>query len=100
MFKPLEDRIILKVDAKEEKKTSSGLIIQTLNQEADKEATVVAVGPGRVLPSGIRLEPDVSVGDRVVFNHLATMKLEYEGEEYLSVYSKDILAIIGGTDGQ
>jgi co-chaperonin GroES (HSP10) len=29
-----------------------------------------------------------------MFNPMATMKLEYEGEEYLSIFSRDILAII------
>jgi chaperonin GroES len=93
MLKPLEDRIILKVDKNEETKSASGLIIQAA-QEVEKVATVVAVGPGRILPNGVQLEPDVSVGDKVAFNYMATMKLEYEGQEYLSIFSRDILAII------
>ena len=95
MLKPLEDRIILKVDKKEETKSASGLIIQS-QQEIEKVGTVIAVGPGRFLPSGVQLEPDVSVGDTVMFNPMATMKLEYDGEEYLSVFSRDILAVLDG----
>lgn len=95
MLKALEDRIIIKVDKKEETVSASGLIIQA-QQEIEKIAKVVAVGPGRVLPSGVQLEPEVSVGDTVVFNPMATMKIEYEGEEYLSVFSRDVLAVIDG----
>jgi chaperonin GroES len=93
MLKPLEDRIILKVDKKEETTSASGLIIQAA-QDIEKVATVIAVGPGRILSNGTQLEPDVAVGDRVAFNPMATMKLEYDGQEYLSIFSRDILAII------
>jgi chaperonin GroES len=95
MLKALEDRIIIQVEKKEETVSASGLIIQA-QQEIEKVGTVVAVGPGRVLPNGNRLEPDVEVGDKIAFNPMATMKLEYEGQEYLSVFSRDVLAIING----
>jgi chaperonin GroES len=93
MLKALEDRVIIKTKKETETVSSSGLIIQA-QPEVEKIATVVAVGPGRVLPNGTQLEPDVSVGDKIVFNPMATMKLEYDGEEYLSIFSRDILAII------
>ncbi len=93
MLKALEDRIIIKTNKETQKVSSSGLIIQA-QQEIEKVATVIAVGPGRVLPSGKQLEPEVAVGDKVVFNPMATMKLEYDGEEYLSIFSRDVLAII------
>ena len=93
MLKALEDRIIIKVDKKEETTSASGLIIQA-QQEVEKIGTVVTVGPGRTLPNGVQLEPDVAVGNKIVFNPMATMKLEYEGQEYLSIFSRDVLAII------
>ncbi len=93
MLKALEDRIIVKVDKKEETVSSSGLIIQA-QQEIEKIGVVVSVGPGRILPSGVQLEPDVAVGNKIAFNPMATMKLEHDGQEYLSVFSRDILAII------
>lgn len=93
MLKALEDRIILKVDKQEETKSSSGLIIQA-QQEIEKTGIVVSVGPGRILPNGVQLEPDVAVGDKIAFNPMATMKLEFDGQEYLSIFSRDILAII------
>jgi chaperonin GroES len=93
MLKALEDRIIIKTKKETETVSSSGLIIQA-QAEVEKIATVVAVGPGRVLPNGTRLDPDVAVGNKIMFNPMATMKLEYDGEEYLSIFSRDILAII------
>lgn len=93
MLKALEDRVILKVDDNKEEVSSSGFILQSTH-EIKNIGTVVSVGPGRYLPSGIQLEQDVSVGDRVMFNSMATMSLEHEGKDYLSVFSRDILAIV------
>lgn len=93
MLKALEDRIIIKVDKQDEQVTSSGLIM-TASQEVKNIGKVVAVGPGRVLPSGIRLEQDVAVGDTVMFTPMATQRIEHEGEELLTIFSRDILAVI------
>ena len=93
MFKALEDRIIIKTDSKTEEKSASGLIIQA-SKDVEKVGTVVAVGPGRFLPSGVQIEPDVSVGDKVVFNPMATQTLEHEGVDYLVIFSRDVLAVI------
>ena len=94
MLKALEDRIILKPDKKEESKTSSGLFLIS-NESDENVATVVEVGPGRVLPNGNRLEPDVKVGDRVAYTKFATQDLNHDNEDYLVIFSKDILAIVG-----
>jgi chaperonin GroES len=96
MLKPLEDRIILKQHKEDEKKSDSGLILSAVQEKESNEGIIVAVGEGRVLPSGIRVEMDVKVGDKVVFNPYATQKVEHDGEEYHIVFSKDILAILEG----
>ncbi len=48
MLKPLEDRIILKVDKKEETTSASGLIIQAA-QDIEKVATVITGASGLIL---------------------------------------------------
>jgi chaperonin GroES len=94
MLKPLEDRVILKQHKETEKKSESGLILSAVQEKESNEGIIVAVGEGRVLPSGVRVDMDVKVGDKVVFNPYATQKVEYENEEYHIVFSKDILAIL------
>jgi chaperonin GroES len=93
MFTPLEDRVILKVEKEEDQVSNSGLILAGSKQKTNI-AEVVAVGPGRVLPSGVRLEPDVAVGDRVVYTPMAVQNFEHNGEEYMTIFSRDILAIV------
>jgi chaperonin GroES len=97
-MKPLEDRVILKPIKVEEEKRNSGLVLIAFAEEKNNEAIVVEVGEGRVLPNGNRVPMDVAIGDKVLFNPLATQSFEYEGENYLVIFTKDILAILEGND--
>jgi chaperonin GroES len=98
MLKPLEDRVIVQQKKEAEKTTASGLVLSTMNEPESNQGTVVAVGEGRVLPSGVRVEMDVAVGDKIIFNPYATQKVEHDGEEYHILFTKDILAILEGED--
>ena len=94
---PIQDNIIIELEKIErEKKTSSGIIISTSasQQEMPERGVVVAVGSGRLLNNGTRIESEVSVGDSVIFNKFAGTKIQSEGNEYLIVKENDILAII------
>ena len=51
----------------------------------------MAVGDGRVLDNGTRLEMDVAVGDRVLFSKYAGTEIKIDGEEYLIMRQDDIL---------
>ena len=46
-IKPLEDRVVVKLEQAEQT-TASGLVIPETAKEKPQEARVVAVGPGRV----------------------------------------------------
>ena len=48
----------------------------------------------RVKPKKLDPSHFYEVGNKIVFNPMATMKLDYDGQEYLSIFSRDILAII------
>ena len=97
-MKPLEDRVIIKTTKVVEEKTATGLILASSQNDKENQGTVIEVGPGRVLPSGIRVEMDVAVGDMVVFNPMAVQSFERDGEEFHVIFTRDILAIIGHVD--
>ena len=46
-IKPLEDRVVVKLEQAEQT-TASGLVIPETAKEKPQEARVVAVGPGRI----------------------------------------------------
>ena len=98
MIKAPEDIIIIKLDKKntEPEQTKSGLLI--IRNETDQPkniGTVYAVGEGRQLKSGIRIPMEVKVGDKIMFNPSGTMKFKHEEEDYLSLFSVSVLAILG-----
>ncbi|CAB4634831.1 MAG: co-chaperone GroES [Actinobacteria bacterium] len=92
-IKPLEDRIVVRPMAAEQV-TSSGLVIPDTAQEKPQEAEVIAVGPGRVDDKGNRIPVDVAVGQTVIFSKYGGTELKYNGEEYLVLSARDVLAIV------
>jgi chaperonin GroES len=94
-IKPLEDRVVLKVEKEAEKTSAGGLIIQTMQEEKPQEAVVVAVGPGITFGNGEKLVPDVSVGDKVLFSKYQGTEITVDGEDYLILAYRDVLAVIG-----
>jgi len=101
VIKAPEDIIIIKLDKKStepEKKASGLLIIQSETDQPKNIGTVYAVGEGRQLKSGVRVPMEVKVGDKIMFNPGGTMKFKHEEENYLSLYSVSVLAILGDED--
>jgi chaperonin GroES len=94
-LKPLEDKVVLQVEKESEKKSASGLIIQTMQEEKPQEAIVLAVGPGITFGNGEKMVPDVSVGDKVLFSKYQGTEVTVDNEKYLIVSYRDILAVIG-----
>lgn len=92
-FNALEDKVIIKVDAVEEK-TESGLYIPDYASAMPETGTVVSVGPGRVAFNGTLIPTGINVGDKVLFERRAAQKVELEGEEYLVFLVDHILAIV------
>lgn len=93
-IKPLGDRIVIQaVEAKEEK-TASGIVLPDSAKEKPQEGKVVAVGEGKRLESGELQKPELSEGDIVIYGKFAGTEVKHEGEEYLIVSEKDILAVI------
>lgn len=93
MLRPLGDRIIIELVEVEEK-TSSGIVLPDSAKEKPQTGKVVAVGTGRVLDNGTRVELDVKVGDEIIFSKFAGTEVKYDGTEYLILRESDILAIV------
>ena len=92
-IKPLEDRIVVR-PLEAEQVTASGLVIPDTAKERPQEAEVVAVGPGRVAENGTRIPVDVQVGDKVIFSKYGGTELKYNGQEYLVLSARDVLAVV------
>ena len=91
-IKPLEDRILVKT-LEAEQTTASGLVIPDTAKEKPQEGEVLAVGPGR-FEDGQRLPLDIQVGDKVVYSKYGGTEVKYDGQEYLILSARDVLAIV------
>jgi chaperonin GroES len=93
-IKPLEDRILVQT-LEAEQTTASGLVIPDTAKEKPQEGTVIATGPGRFDEDGEKRIPlDVKVGDIVIYSKYGGTEVKNNGQEYLLLSARDILAIV------
>ena len=92
-LRPLGDRVVIRPLAREEV-TKSGIVLPDTAKEKPQQGEVLAVGPGRVLDSGERINMDVKDGDRVLFAKYAGTEFKLEEEDLLILSEKDILAVM------
>ena len=92
-FYPLGDRALVR-RAKEETATKSGILLPDIAQEKPQEGDVIAVGFGARDESGKRIEPDVKVGDRVLFGKWSGTAIKIDGEDLLILKESDILGVV------
>ena len=92
MLKPLGDRVVLKIEEKEQ--TVGGFVLAGSAQEKTKTAKVVAIGQGVRTLSGERVAPSVKVGDQVLVEAHAGIEVKDGDEKYVIVGEANILAIV------
>ena len=92
-LKPLGDRILIKVDSKEEK-TAGGIFLPDTVKEKSQVGEIAAVGAGARNDKGDRVAPEVAVGDKVMYSKYAGTELKIDSIDYLLLTEKDILAIV------
>ena len=90
-IQPLEDKILVQAN-QAETTTASGIVIPDTAKEKPQEGTVKAVGPGRIDDKGNRVPVDVAEGDTVIYSKYGGTEVKYNGEEYLILSARDVLA--------
>lgn len=91
-LQPLGDRVIVKAMESEEK-TKSGIVLPETAKEKPQEGEVIAVGSGRY-EEGKRVPLEVKQGDKIIYSKYGGTEVKVEGEEYLILSERDILAIV------
>jgi len=88
-IKPLGKRVLIK-PVKEEEKTSGGIYIPENAKEKKKQGIVMELGniEEKELP--------IKKGDTVLYTGYSSEEMEINGEKYLILESKDIIAKIEG----
>jgi chaperonin GroES len=93
VIKPLGDRVVVK-RIEEEPKTKGGIVLPDTAKEKPQKGKVIAVGTGRILENGQRVPLEVKEGDIVVFAKYGGTEIEIDGEEYVILSERDLLAVL------
>ena len=94
-IRPLQDRVIVKRIAEEEK-TKGGIIIPDTAKEKPQEGKVVAVGKGKVNDDGKLTALDVKVGDKILFGKYSGTEVKVDGDDLVVMREEDVMAVIEG----
>lgn len=90
-LQPVNQNVLLHLtEEKEEQKTASGIIIPDTAREKQNKAKVAGI-------SNIE-NPEISVGDVVLYKEFSGNEVEFEGEKYLLIPYADILAKVVETE--
>ena len=92
-IRPLQDRILVKRLAEEEK-TKGGIIIPDTAKEKPAEGKVVSVGNGKLNDDGKRIPLEIKKGDSILFGKYSGTEVTVDGTEYLIMREDDILGVI------
>jgi len=87
-IKPIGERVLIKPQ-KEEEKTKGGIYIPDTAKESKKEGIVIEVGIGKEdkpLP--------LKKGDKILYGGYSSDEFEIDGEKYVILEFKDVLAKI------
>jgi chaperonin GroES len=92
MLKPLDNRVVLKRIAAEQK---VGSIVVVKNAAEKPRGEVIEIGSGRLTSAGTFVPLQVARGDKVIFDEGAVQAVVKQGEEELLVVNADgLLAVV------
>jgi chaperonin GroES len=92
--KPLADRVVVK-PLEEAEQMRGGLYIPDTAKEKPQQGEVVAVGPGKLSEEGKRIDPELKVGDKVLYGKYSGTEVTLDDAQYLILRESDVLAVIG-----
>ena len=98
-LKPLNDRIIIRREASNDK-SAGGIIIPEAAKQKPQRGTILAVGPGKLnKKTGARIPLDLKVGDVVLFTSWAGDEFKDRAAtavgDILLMHEGDVLCVMG-----
>jgi len=92
-IQPLFDNVLVK-PLEQEERLPSGIVLPDSAKEKPQMGQVMGVGPGSVDDKGKKVKMAVKVGDKVMYKKWGGNEVKVNGEEWMIVEQKDILAIV------
>lgn len=88
-LKPLEDRVIVTDEI-----STTDSVIEVIDTRPSNQATVISVGPGRMLKNGTRAPMGIKPGDRVMIGRYAGFRYELDSKTVRIIHEADIQGVL------
>ncbi len=92
-LQPLFDNVLVK-PLQAEETLPSGIVLPDSAKEKPQTGLVMAVGPGSTDDKGNLVKMVVKVGQKVMYKKWGGNEVKVDGQEWMLVEQKDILAIV------
>ena len=92
-LQPLSNRIVIRAD-KVDTVSEGGILLPGAEKNKSDRGEVLAVGPGRLLDDGTKVDMTVQVGDRVVFSKIECIEIQHNGEELFVIIEDNVIGIL------
>ncbi len=92
-IRPLNDRVVVRRNAEEEK-TAGGILLPGSAKEKPNKGEIVAIGDGRMLVSGEIVPLTVKVGDKVIFGGYANNTIKDGDDELIIMSESEIFGVL------
>ncbi|KKU83215.1 co-chaperone GroES [Candidatus Gottesmanbacteria bacterium RIFCSPLOWO2_01_FULL_49_10] len=92
-LQPLFDNVLVK-PLQAEEMLPSGIVLPDSAKEKPQTGLIMAVGPGSTDDKGNPVKMVVKVGQKVMYKKWGGNEVKVNGEEWMLVEQKDILAIV------
>ncbi|MEM1108363.1 MAG: co-chaperone GroES [Planctomycetota bacterium] len=92
-IKPLDDRVLVKPEAAEEK-TASGIYLPEGAKEKPQHGKIVAAGPGSLNDDGSRTALTVKKGDTVLYGKYAGTEIDVDGVTHMIMRESELLGVM------
>lgn len=89
-LQPINQNVLIEIKEKAEQKTASGIYIPDSAKEKKAFGKIISI-------SNIE-NPEISVGDTVLYKEYSGTEVEFEGEKFLLIQYADILAKVVETE--
>ena len=90
---PLFDNVLIK-PLEQEEVLPSGIVLPDSVKEKPQTGVIMAVGPGSTDDKGKTVKMAVKVGQKVMYKKWGGNEIKVNGQEWMIVEQKDILAIV------
>jgi chaperonin GroES len=92
-IQPIGDRILIQYSKSKEQKAGD-LFIPDSAQEKSQEATVIALGRGRLMKDGTLVPFEVKVGETILVAKYGGSDVKLDEQKYSLVREEDILGVL------